>query len=338
MEDSKNVHLTNKSRPSDDIDVSDILSRIGRGIGKLITSVFKYIYDVLFFIIKFFYKNAVIIGSFTLIGFIVGVGVYFNSKKEYSSEMIASSNSLPNDEMINYINILNELCKTKKYVGLGNYLDMDSSAASKIKSIQALWAYDLNSDGLPDYVDYEGKHDLKYKDTIQTRLWDRFYVKAVVTDEHVFNKLNSGILNYINSNEYIKQNNEIRKKHQEEMIRDIDAEIIKLDSLQKFEYFNQNKVLPQIGANQLVLFTEKETKLYHGEIFALIEKKQTIETNLLVRKDPIVVIQNFTPLAKIENRLLKYLLKYGGVGLALGALIMLIKQYRKKIHQALSAE
>ncbi len=338
MEEIKNTEQTNKPRPSDEIDLIELFSRMGRGIKNFFYAIFKYLFDFLFYTVKFFYKNAIPIGGFTFAGFVAGTIIYYVSDKEYSSEMVASSNSLRNDEMINYINKLDELCKTENYTGLGKYLDMDSLNASKIKYIKALWAFDRNRDNLPDYVDYSGRYDIRANDTIQRRLWDRFYVRAVVTDDDIFNRMKDGLYKYIYSNQYVQETNNIRKKQQAEMIKEIDNEIKKLDSLQKYEYFNQNRIMPQVGANQMVLFTEKDRRLYHKDIFTLVEQRQDLETKLTVRKDPITIIQDFTPMNKVENTIFTYLLKFSIIGFLLGSLIIFIWLYGRKIHKTLLEE
>jgi len=328
--------LNKQKSNSDEIDLIELFNRMGNSIKKFFVNIFKYFFEAIFFVVKFLYKNAVQIGIFTIIGFIAGGLFYFLSDKQYSSDMVASSNSLRNDEMISYINNLDELCKSKNYLELGNYLKIDQTTASKIKSIRAYWGFDRNRDGLADYIDYSGNYDISARDTIQKRLWDRFYVKAVVTDEYIFTKLKTGVYNYIINNPYVLEMNETRLKQQTDMIGYINAEIKKLDSLEKFEYFNQNRIIPQVGANQTILFTEKDRKLYHKDIFDLYSQRNELETKITVKKDPITVIQDFTPLSKVENTLISYIIKYGIAGFLLGIIAMFFWLYGKKIHKALT--
>lgn len=327
--------LNKQKSSSDEIDLIELFNRMGNSIKKFFINIFKYFFNAIFIVIKFLYKNAIKIGVFTIIGFITGALFYFLSDKQYSSDMVASSNSLRNDEMINYINNLDGLCKARNYLELGNFLKIDQISASKIKSIRAFWGFDRNRDGLADYIDYNGNYDISARDTIQKRLWDRFYLKASVTDETIFPKLKDGVYNYIITNPYVLEMNQTRLKQQTEMIEHVNIEIKKLDSLEKYEYFNQNRVVPQVGANQTILFTEKDRKLYHKEIFELYNQRNELETKITVKKDPITVIQDFTPLSKVENTLFSYILKYGIVGFIVGILTMFLWLYGKKIHKAL---
>lgn len=326
-------------KPSDEIDLIELFNRIGASFKRFFKSIFKTSWDVLFFVTKFFYRNTIPIGLFTITGFVIGLALFFSGfSKDLSSEMVASSNSLRNDEMINYINNLNELCKAGNKVDLGKFLNLELTTASKITSIKALWSYDRNRDGLPDFIDYKGTFEIKATDTIQKRLWDRFYVKATSTDPSVFSKLQEGIKTYVNSNLYIKELNDNRKTQQKAMITEIDNEIKKLDSLQKFEYFQKNRIVPQVSANQMVLFTEKDRRLYHKDIFELFNQKQSLEKSLAVAPDPITVIQDFTVSKDDSNINLTTPIKFAIFGFILGTLIMFIRIYGRKIHNALVTE
>mgnify|MGYP001220304161 FL=1 len=81
----------------------------------------------------------------------------------------------------------------------------------------------------------------------------------------------------------------------------------------------------------MVLFTEKERKLYHREIFNLLSEKQDLERRLTVNSDPLTVIQDFTPLSRVENSLLSYVKKIAPIILILGFIFMLVWRYKKDI-------
>ena len=55
---------------------------------------------------------------FAVIGMIIGYILFSNSRRFYSSELVAQPNGITNADMISYINDLNQLCKEKNYVQL----------------------------------------------------------------------------------------------------------------------------------------------------------------------------------------------------------------------------
>jgi hypothetical protein len=219
---------------------------------------------------------------------------------------------------------------------LAQRLNLEVSDSKKIKSIKALWAYDLDNDGVPDYIDYDKNY--KIKDTTVRRIGNRFYVRAEVYDESVFLKLKKGLYDYIDKNPLVIEMNKSRIEQAKQMIAKIDEEIRKLDSLQKFEYFQKDRIVPQVGANQLVLFTEKDRKLYHNEIFALFNQRQSIEKSLQVYPDPITVIEDFTPLSQVVNKLSKFIIIWGLIGFIAGAIARFVWLYGVAIHKKIMEE
>ena len=49
-----------------------------------------------------------------------------------------------------------------------------------ISDISAYWIIDLNKDGIPDYVDYKGNHNVY--DTLNVRMQNSFDVRVKIND------------------------------------------------------------------------------------------------------------------------------------------------------------
>lgn len=334
MEENKNSE--NKQKPVDEIDLINLFSNIGKSIKNLFVFLFKYLWIGFFQTMKFFYKNALYIGAFTVGGIGIGLLFFVVNEQYYASSMVATSNTLANADIISYIDNLDALCEAKDSVSLSQKLNIDVSETKKIKSIKALWAYDLDEDGIPDYIDYDQNFEMK--DTSVRRIRDRFYVRAEVFDETVFSKLKQGLYYYIEQNPLVIEINNNRILQNKQLIAKIDEEIRKLDSLQKFEYFQKDRIVPKVSENQLVLFTEKDRRLYHNEIFELFKRKQDLEKNITVYPESMTVIEDFTPLSQVVDTHFSYMIRNGIYGFILGVLFRFFWLYGRRIHRWLIEE
>jgi hypothetical protein len=306
-----------------EIDLFELFQRVGKSISNLFNKIVQLMKLLLILIIR---KSLWIIG-FTMIGVGIGIALFSVTKRFYSSEMIARSNSVDNSIVINSINQLNELCRSGNYKILAENLGTTEINASHVKSIKACYGVDINKDKKVDLVDYENTYNPN--DTMQSRVEEIFYLKVEVFNETVFPIINEGTKNYIKKSPYIAQNNEVRKQQTLDLINDYNLEIKKLDSLQKSYYYKQ---LTQAAQNSQMLFlNEKDVKLFHKDIIELINKKQLLEKSLAVDPEPITVIQDFTALSKVENPWTKYVNKTVPFFAILGLIVSLIWEQRKKI-------
>ena len=287
-------------------------------------------------IVKFFLlliRKSLWIISFGIIGLVVGYIFYTLSKRFYSSEMTAISNSINNTYIVTSINLLNDLFKQKNYSIAANSLNIDINRVQEIKSIEAFYTIDINKDGIPDYIDYKREYDPK--DTLVKRLDSPFVIRVEVYNESVFDEVRDGIKNYIYKNKFVVDNNNERIRQNKALIETIEKEIRKLDSLQNVEYFE----LPQIQratSNQMVLLNEKERKLYHSQKLALEREKLQLEKIQNINSEPITVVQDFTPLSKAENPYTMYAINYGLLFAALGFAISIFWQYKRDIYNLIS--
>jgi len=318
-----NTQLEN-SKPNEEIDLLELFSRMGQSIKRF----FVWLYNLLTSFLLLLIRKSVWIISFSIAGAFVGYSFYQNTPRFYSSQMVAISNSMNNNVIVNSINLLNDLFESKNYNVLANYLSISPQMAEKIKSIGAYYGIDLNKDEITDYVDYDKKYNPK--DTTQKRLTDIFYLKISVYDETIFTNVRDGIKKYINTNPYIVENNNVRKQQDVTLIELYKKQIKKLDSLQKVQYFEVPK-LQKGGNNQLVLLNEKEIKLYHTDIINLYNAQLYLEKQLILNPDPVTVIQDFTQLAKADNPLIKFLKTWVVIFAIFGFSFSIFWQYRKRI-------
>ena len=212
----------------------------------------------------------------------------------YSTMMVARISVLDNAFAINYINSLNASLANPEFVQKA--FDLPSvELAGQIRSIEAFWGVSYFGQGT-DVIDFEQKYTVPaaLRDTTTQRVDDRFYIRARVLSSEVQPYLTKGLIENINSLPYLQEANADRKINVQAQISDLNSQISRLDSLQRYEYFvkDARNMRPQ-QMGQLLLFTEGEKQLYHEEIMRLREERAQLESDLLLNPDPVTVIQGF---------------------------------------------
>ena len=113
----------------DEIDLLELFNLLF----KRITQFFKAVFNFILYSIIFLIKKSPYLIAFTLAGIVIGYLIFSNSKRYYSSELVAQPNGITNGDMINYINDLHSLCKENNSPSLANALGLVDSTAKKIK-------------------------------------------------------------------------------------------------------------------------------------------------------------------------------------------------------------
>jgi uncharacterized protein (DUF2344 family) len=318
--------MTTEKR-NDEIDLIEVFQKLGNGIVKLFNRFIHLIYQILLF----FIRRAILIGIIIIIGLSIGFYKYKTSPSFYSSTLEAHSNAMSSIDMINYINNLHVLFSTNNTESLQSKIGINKEELEKIKDVKAFKVVDFNMDGIPDLIDF----DEKYETSDSTISRSRFVIKVEVFDQETFPAIQQGILDFINQNQYIKNRNSIRKLQLNDLISKLDYEISALDSLQKSEYFTK-KEEPNTKAGQILIMNEKVTQLYHPQIMALYKEKQGLEETLDLRTEHITIIQDFSTLSVIENNLMTYIKFWGIIGIVLGILFSIFIENRKSIGRLIS--
>jgi len=313
--------MTTEKR-NDEIDLIELFQKMGNGIKNLLNSFLNLLYSILLF----FIRKSILILIIILLGLAYGYVKYKTSPRYYSSSIEAYSNAISSIDMINYVNNIHELFKENNNVGLQSKLELDTLLLAKIKDVKAFKVIDFNDDGVTDLIDYNEKY--LTSDTLVSE--SRFVVKVEVFDAHIFPVIQESILSYIDQNSYINKLNSIRKDQLQELILKLNTEVASLDSLKKVEYFTTGEKL-KTQAGQLLVMNEKATQLYHNQIINLYKQKQALERTLELRTEPITIIQDFSALSTVENKLMKYFKFYGLAGLIFGIFISIILENFKGI-------
>lgn len=311
----------NTGRPNDEIDIFEFCSRMWETFKKFLSGSVNIIVSIIIFLIRKFLW----IVSFSLAGMILGMILYGVSQPYYSSFLEGNTGRIDNSVLIDHINKLNQA--TKKPLLLANYLNISQEQAKSIRSIKAFYGIDVNRDGKPDYVDFDKTYNPK--DTMQQRVSSYLYIKVSVYDESIFPILRIGLFRYINNNVYIQEMFRIDKQQRIDMVERIEKEISKIDSLQRARFRKESSV--EKGNMVFSLNNEQKFALFYEDVISLYQQKQSIERSLKISDEPIVIVQDFTPLQQEEMPVLKYMLILGAFMAAMGVFCALIWQYRKKI-------
>jgi hypothetical protein len=286
---------SNREINDNEIDLLDLFRRIGRTLEKWIRAIIKgFLVSIVFLL-----RNSVTLIFSILLGIGLSYALKWSSKPFFESEITLRSNTVPNSEMIAYINKLAILREEKNYKGMAEFLNTTSENARKIKRIDACWVIDRNRDSIPDFVDYRNQHNVY--DTLNIRMKDRFVIKVALNDPQVLSQIRDGILFSVKNNPVFGQKNEFRIKEIDELRKRLIYDIIQLDSLQKVKYFEETRnKLPEKGG-QIVFLQEQKTQLVYGDIYSLYQRKQVLDREKDLYPDILTVISDFYQPLKRHN-------------------------------------
>ena len=314
-----------KDIAKDEIDLLDLLNKLWKSFCSGMRALGRGILHVFFFMIK----KWLWLGLSLAIGVGVSYLLKYSTERYYSSNILMKSNTVPNVEMINYINKLHTFCREANLDELAAALSVNLEKVEDIKDIQAFWIIDLGADGIEDYVDFHNKHNVL--DTINIRMEDRFIIRVKTTIPHELSGIRDGIIAFIEKNSFYQNQNTLRIKQSNDMLARIDYEVQQLDSLQKIKYFEESRrLLPKEGG-QMIFLQDYQTQLLHGDISELIRQKQDIERMQIIYGDLITLLSDFTPPYKPENGALYYGKVMIPLIFVLTIIILLVVDNRKRL-------
>ena len=172
---------------SDDITLSSIKKGL---IGLLLV-----VYAILGSFYLFIFKHALVIIICTVLVGGIGYLVAMRTRPVYSLEMIVKPSDLTKRTYAEAIDQLNELASSKSYKGLSNELKISEGNVRNIKRLNA-----TNIDGEVLSKDTSSRTDLP------------FIVKAEVYNNSIADSLQQMLLNYFNTNDYLRERKVMQKK------------------------------------------------------------------------------------------------------------------------------
>lgn len=317
----------NKNVRNDEIDLLDLLKRIGRTVNKWANASGRGILISIVFMLR----NWVWLSTSVILGILISVAISFNSPKIFSSEITIRSNTVPNSDMINYINRLHSYSLQGDSYSLATALSITTENADNINDIQAFWAIDLANDGVPDIVDYKDNYDVT--DTINVRMKDRFVIRVRLNDSQEFAPLTEKIIGYAGQNTLFQQRNTVRLAQRKEIRERLIYDINQLDSLQKVKYFEETRNRIPSSGGQMVFLQQQTTQLIYSDIYTLYSRKQTIDTELELYNDIVTLLTDFIQPRKPINGLFDYSKRYIPILFMLTLLILILVENKGRISE-----
>ncbi len=308
--------MTEKKDTPQEIDLIELFTNIFNWFGDVI----KWLYKIGLHIFYFFVRNSIWFALSIAIGAAYG---YFNVRitaPYYKSELVAFSHTISNIEVIQSINNWD----------YSNAFGQDT--LKSIRKIGATYVLDLNHDGIWDVIEDIETVATEDSTIIKQREYGNFCIQIEFNDTLGFNyipAIKKKVFDYITNNKRVKDLNYIRIKQQEELIPRIKQEIVDLDSLRKKEYFGKSNE-KTIKFGDALFVGDKQQKLYHNEILGLYQQEQKIEKELILYKDPIEVVLDFSvPVLAKDKKVERMVGKYTKLGFLLGFIIILLIDRRK---------
>jgi len=307
----------------DEIDLLYLFVKMGQFIKKAVIGLINLIGSVLVFLLRKWYYF-----GFALILTVVSALILNNILDPYYySDMIMRTNATNNQPIMSSLDKLGNYARNSNITALSDELDMSLQDVKKLKGLETFWYYDIGDDGIYDGIDTERRF---LSDTNVVKVEDEFIIRAAVRDPGIIEKMEDGLIYYLEANPLFKALNQQRLSDLEANINQTQYEIDKLDSLQKREYYTNTDQLRQ-KEGQIVFTSENVVQTYHNDMFRLLQLKQRYEGELNIYSDVVTIIEGFTLPIKQANDSIAYAKKIIWYYLGLAMLLAIVVTFRKKI-------
>jgi hypothetical protein len=330
---------TNKNVRDDEIDLLDLFKRMGRTLNRWSMALGKaFLISVVFIL-----KRWLPLGLSVVAGLGISYLLKTSSASFYTSDLVFRNNlalmdkktlrdnSGTTSEIISKINKLHAFCSENNQVALSIALTMKPESVKNISDISAYWIIDLSRDGIPDYVDYKGNHSAY--DTINIRMQDRFDIRVKINSPQDLNLVRDGIIRFIESDSLYQQRNLLRLRQNLDLLTRLNYDILQLDSLQKVKYFEETRNMKPSSGGQIVFMQEQKTQLVYGDIYALYERKQKLESEHDLYKGVVTVLSDFPFPTKRDNGAMYYGKQVIPIVFLITLLLLIILSNRKRLEE-----
>jgi hypothetical protein len=330
---------SNNNVKDDEIDLLDLFKRMGRTLNRWGMALGKAFLISVVFILKRWLPLGLSV--------VAGIGISYllktSSASFYTSDLVFRNNlalidkktlrdnSGTTSEIISKINKLHAFCSENNQVALSIALTMKPESVKNISDISAFWIIDLSRDGIPDYVDYKGNHGAY--DTINIRMQDRFDIRVKINSPQDLNLVRDGIIKFIKSDSLYQQRNRLRLRQNLDLLTHLNYDILQLDSLQKVKYFEETRNMKPSGGGQIIFMQEQKTQLVYGDIYALYERKQKLESEQDLYNGVVTVLSDFSFPARRDNGTMYYGKQVIPIVFLITLLILIILSNRKRLEE-----
>lgn len=246
-----------------------------------------------------------------LLGLIAGY-IYYSKKPSYYN--------------VSMVVVFNELTK-KTYAEILDQLDQLTTAESSERLARELKVSREVAESI-FFIDAKNINNGALRLDTSTKTRQPFKIVLGLTNNNSADTLQTVIINYLNNSPYLKKFKEEQRRNYLDKISFIDRELAKLDSL-KSEY---TRSLASSGKSATIYnnaFDPAEIYVHSNE---LVDQKQTMLSALNVESTAVTVIDGFKITSSPQSAsLLKYLLAFGGIGLAAGFILGFFLETQRKL-------
>ncbi len=244
-----------------------------------------------------------IVGAFT-IGSLLGLAYYQIVSKSYESRMLISSEILTESYSKTIVDDLNKLIREDNFVSLSSKLKMDVPEASTLSNIEV-------------------KNAINKSDGIKEQEKNYLTITCRTSNNSIWPNLQTGLINFFETNDYVRIRVEHRKKYYTQVIEKIDKELVDLNELKSRIADGQ---ITQSSKDNLILF---DPTTVNTKILDLNKEKINLQ-NALETVNSVQLVEGFTVFEKPVSPRLSISLSAGAsFGLFIVALILGFKSLRK---------
>lgn len=234
----------------EELDMLYIIKSIKNGI--------KGIYNSIIWLIGISFRNLRVLLLFIIISVAASLGIYYLKKPYYTNQLTISHNRFDNDYCNELITNLNSYIHESKHnPELAKQLSVDLNVAKEIKSFK--------------YLPLNAKIAKIYSDTPSVVL--PFKVEVEIYDNCVLGALQTGILKYLETNEFALKKKEIEKQSLEKIEERLDEEMKNLEDL---KVLLNKSVVPQSTGNGIILGEPINPVVVYETSMKLFEQKMRV--------------------------------------------------------------
>ena len=282
--------VDNRNVRNDEIDLLDLFNRMGRTVSRWAKLLGTGILITIVFIVRRWLPLFLSI----LIGIAVSYFMKTTSTPTYASDIVLKSNTVHSSEIIPYFNTIHSYSVAGNSNTLAQALSIDHETAKNISDISCYWLMDMNTDSIPDYVNYEGGSTVTDTANYKKRMQDRFDIRIKIKKPEDLTIVRNGLISYLEKDSLLQQINRVRLNQNQQLLARLDYDILQLDSLQKVKYFEETRTRQPQGGGQMIFMQAQNTQLVYTDIYSLYKKKLALETEQALYKGIVTVLSDFS--------------------------------------------
>lgn len=257
-------------------------------------------------IVRFLTRRFTAILLTILISISISAVLFFALPPEYKTRLIAKSRVLTDVEIKGIIYDLNELVKDGNSTEIGNRMKIDYKLANQLTKVKSF-----------------GIKELDNKD-VSTQRDSVFVIEVYLRDNTQLDKLQKGLVNYLENNEFVKQRVAVFKEARQKELEKLTFELRNIDSTKTLIIRQLQNKANNVSFIDLGTLYQQALQYYQRQLFV----KESLQF-----ADNLQIIVNFTRFEK-KFITLPIALAIGlGVGIILGIFIGLYLDVKPLVEQ-----